>query len=355
MNVDGLMALLRGGKVPPVLVLHGDEDYFSDAAVRLAREAFLGRAEEGFVALDAPRRPGDSEGTPLPDALEDARTLPMFVAKKLVLWRCPALGEADAVLLAKFAAAAPSFSRVIIAAGETGRGTAKKLADAGAVVVECRRLFDTPWPGRPEWDTALNKWTTARAKERGLALDLQTAHRITAIVGNDLSLVDAALSVLAASGARVTEESVRDLLGGSRDYSVFAFGEAVYERNAALAFRIARNLFLEGTEDERGRNRRDAGYVAGRLVWSAQYRLAQVYAAARLLAQGRSPEEAAAALGGKPPAVRAVTQARAFRIEALRRHFPALTEAAAALRTAVPEAAVMDALVVRLTEDAADV
>jgi DNA polymerase III delta subunit len=350
MTIDAVLSSLRSGKVPPVLVLSGDEGWFIDEAVRLAREKFLSGVSEGYQPASGPRRSGDPEGLVLSAALEEARTLPMFATKKLVHWRAGTLSGEDVTALTKYATKPPSFARVIVEVGELGKAAETALGEAGVAVASCRRLFDTPWPGRPEWDTPLDKWTAARAREVGLSLNVRIAHVLTSIVGNDLRLIDSALSVLSASGRPADEEAVRELLGGSREYSIFSFGDAVYDSDAALAHRIAKNLFLEGTEDERGRLQREAGHVGNRLVWAVWFRLNQVYAAARLREAGRTDAEVVAELGGKPAAKRAVAQARATGTSVLLRHFKLVAEAWAALRSVASERAVVDGLISRLTE-----
>ncbi|MCU0727288.1 MAG: hypothetical protein MUE73_16125 [Planctomycetes bacterium] len=350
MTIDALISSLRSGKIPAVIVLHGDEGWFIDEVLRIAREKFLAGNAEGYLSGNGPRRAGDPDGILLFAALEEARTLPMFVAKKLVHWRSGSLSEQDAATLGKYAANPPAFARVVVEVSELGKGAEKSLTEAGAAVASCRRLFDTPWPGRPEWDTPLDKWTSARARELGLSLTARLAHVLTSIVGNDLRLVDSALAVLAASGRPADEEAVKDLFGGSREYSIFAFGDAIYDGDAALAYRIARNLFLEGTEDERGRMHREPGHVANRLVWAVWFRLNQVWAAAVLLESGRKEAEVVAEFGGKPAARRAVGQARAAGTQTLRQHFLLVAEAWAALRSVASERAIVDGLIARLSE-----
>ena len=188
------------------------------------------------------------------------------------------------------------------------------------------------------------------------SMTLATAHLLTGLVGNDLHAVDSTIEKIAlaiGSKPEIDEEAIRALTGGGREFGAFAFGEAVYGRDVREAFRVARNAFREGVEDARGRRVHRSEVVAGRLLWSVQYRLKSVYEARRLLDDGRSEQEVLAALGGprKPAAIRAIAQAKRFPLKSLREHFILLADAEAELRTPVPEEVVVESLVPKLVGD----
>jgi len=332
-KIDALLGMLRSGKIPVAVVLAGDERWFADQAVRLVKDAFL--PEDGeTVILEAPKSITDPEGTSLAAATDEVLTVPMFGGRKLILYRMGKFGVDEAKLVAGVASAAPDFARLVVQASAVTAAVAKHLTAAGVPLGECRKLFDTPWPGKPEWDTALNKWVTARARERGRRLDLRTAHVLTGVLGNDLGGLESALEKLClASGdrAEIVEEDVRALTGGSREFDAFAFGEAVYGRNSAAAFRVSRNAFIEGVEMPDGRRVRVEDVVAGRLIWS----------------KGIGVRNRAAAL-------RAVKQAGTFDLPALRRHHALLARAEAEVRTTVPGQVVVETLIPKLTEGVDD-
>jgi len=343
--------------VPGVIVLHGEEGWFASEAARTVRESFLGEEDEGLVLRDAPRTASDPEGARLGAVLDEARTVPMFGGRKVIWYRASSLDDGERKALAEAAGSRLEFSRLVVSLRKLGKAAAAALTKAGAAVADARRLFDTPWPGRPETDTPLNKWAAGRAGRRGLRMSLATAHLLTGQLGNDLGRIDSAIEKLAtaAKGRREIDESaVRALTGGGRGFDAFAFGDAIYDRDERKAWRVSRNAFSEGMEDARGRRDRSPSFVAGRLLWSVGFRLKDVYRAARLLAEGRSEEEAIRGLGrGRhPAAIRAVGQARRFPIETLRRHHVLLAEAEAVLRSALPQEVVVERLIPVLTETA---
>ena len=350
-----LLAVLGGERLPAVAVFFGDEPWFAEEGIRAVRRGFLGDDGEGYLSYEGPTGPRDREGKSLLEAIEEGRTVPMFGGRQVVAWRGRSLADEEVAALAGLAGSSPAFLRVVVRVGSLGAGAQKKLAKAGVALGNSRKLFDTPWPGRPEFQTPLNQWACERARHHRLRVDIRTAHVLTGAVGNDLAGVDShleRLSVLLGDGAEVTEDDLAPILGAGRDFDAFAFGDAIYRRDTAKAFRVARNAFREGIEDQRGKRSRDGGYVAGRLIWSASFTLERVYEAARLLADGRSPAEAEAAIGkGRPSPVakRAVEMARGFDLAALRNHYVWLARAEADTRTALPPEVVVESLIPRLT------
>jgi DNA polymerase III delta subunit len=185
-------------------------------------------------------------------------------------------------------------------------------------------------------------------------MTLAAAHALTSLTGNDLGAVDATLrnlTVAAGDRPEIDEDTVRELVGGGRDYGAFAFGEAVYTRDPAKALAIARNAFREGIEDQKGRRVRDAGYVAGRLLWSVGFRLKDVYRVSKVLAAGASDAEAEKASGKRGPiAKRLLRQAKGFTPEELIGHWVLLADAEADLRTPVPPPVIVERFVGTVTE-----
>jgi DNA polymerase-3 subunit delta len=355
MTIDALLARLREGRIPPVVVLFGNESWFADRALDAFVTSFLDGDRGGLLTLDAPRAAGDTEGTPLGAALDEARTAPMFAGRKVVFFRSRgALAAEEIEGLERVARAGPPFSRVLVFVPELSKGAEKKLGEAGALTAAARRPFEKAWPGEPEWKTPLNRWVLARAGERGKRISLQDAHVLTRILGAELGTLAAVLDRLViAVGDRpvITREDLRAVVGREREYDAFAFGEAIYRLDAAEALRVARNSFLDGVSDRWGKKSRDEDVVAGRLLWSARRRLGAIQAATALISSGKSREEVVQALGGRrnPGAVRAAEEARKFQPDELLRHQLLLTDAEAELRSAVPRQAVISRLVLALT------
>ena len=353
MNAMDVIARLRGGAAPVLTVLFGEEPWFAGKAVDLVCEQFLEGSDEPPEIVDGPRSGTDSEGVPLARALEDARTVPMFAGRRVVFYRAHSPDKKEPELLKSFAACDSQFVRLVYSARTMGKGAETSLSKAGALVGNARKLFDKPYPGQPAFNTALNKWFCERVRDQGRNLDLRTAHVLTEQVGNDLMALESHLErILIAVGPKpsLDEDDVRNAFAGGREYDGFAFGEAVYERNAASAFRVCRSAFSEGLTDRQGRRSTAEGTVAARLLWSVRFRLGDVYSARALLDGGASPEEAAKGLttGSPISRKRAVGLASAFTRGALLSHFGLLESAEADLHQSIPAATVIETLIPRL-------
>jgi len=352
-NATEVLGRLRGGDVPALTVLYGEESWFAQRAVEIVRERFLEGSDEPTEIVDGPRSAKDSEGVALARALEEACTVPMFASRRVVFYRAHSPDKKEPELLKSFAASDSKFVRMVYSARTLGKAAETGMSKAGALVGNARKLFDRPYPGQPAFNTALNKWLAERAREQGRRLDLRTAHVLTEQVGNDLLALESHLErILIAVGPKeeLYEDDVRDAFGGGREYDGFAFGEAVYERDAATAFRVCRNAFSEGLTDRQGRRTNAEGVVAARLLWSVRFRLGDVYGARALMDKGASPEEAAKGLTTGSPISRrrAVGLAGAFNGGTLLSHFGLLERAEADLHQSVPAATVIEALIPRL-------
>ena len=350
MNATEVLGRLRGGDVPALTVLYGEESWFARKAVEIVRERFLKGTDDPIEIVDGPRSASDSEGVALARALEEACTVPMFASRRVVFYRAHSPDKKEPELLMRFAGSESTFVRMVYSARSLGKAAENGLVKAGALVGNARKLFDRPYPGQPAFNTALNKWLAERAHERGRRLDLRTAHVLTEQVGNDLMALESHLErILIAAGGKdvLYEDDVRDAFGGGREYDGFAFGEAVYERDAATAFRVCRNAFSEGLTDRQGRRSNAEGSVAARLLWSVRFRLGDVYGARALMDRGATPEEAAKGLttGSPISRKRAVGLAAAFDRKTLLAHFGLLEQAEADLHQSVPAATVIETLI----------
>ena len=354
MKAEDLLSRLDRGEIPVVTLLHGEERWFAQRAAEVVKGAFLGDGDGEFATVEGKKGEKDLHGTPLPPVIDDLRTVPMFGGRRVFLYRAYTLEADDLAALLSFAKAKSSYSRLVLHLDSLPQGAAPKLTKAGAAVGEARKLFDSPWAGKPAWNTPLNQWAVARARELGLKLDLRTAHVLTGIIGNELGNILAALRKLTVESdgrGPVGEDEIRKVTGGGREFDAFAFGDAIYARDAARALRICRNAFSEGISDRKGRRSQNASGVAARLLWSVNYRLDQIHRGAAMLADGRSEGEVQKAIGGNTPAaIRGLEYAKTFELATLRQHHVWLLEGEGELRRINGlEQHVLEVLIPRLT------
>jgi DNA polymerase III subunit delta len=97
---------------------------------------------------------------------------------------------------------------------------------------------------------ALNEWTTKRAVESH-GLTPAIAAQVTRVTPPDLSIIDSELSKLAAykaSGSKLTNEAVTDLLAGGREDEIFKLTDNLLPHPTPQALQIARGLTRGGLQ-----------------------------------------------------------------------------------------------------------
>ena len=97
---------------------------------------------------------------------------------------------------------------------------------------------------------ALSDWAARRAVEKH-GLTPVIAAQVVRTAPPDLSVIDSELTKLAAykaSGARLTNEAVTELLAGGREDEIFKLTDNLLPRPTAQALEIARNLTRSGLQ-----------------------------------------------------------------------------------------------------------
>ncbi|HSV98034.1 MAG TPA: DNA polymerase III subunit delta [Spirochaetota bacterium] len=81
----------------------------------------------------------------------------------------------------------------------------------------------------PPFENDLVAYIVRALEPEGISIDARPARALVDLLGRDVRAVDGALEKLRNAGvARVTEETVRSLIGGEKDYSLFEFVDALY-------------------------------------------------------------------------------------------------------------------------------
>ena len=304
---DMAQAVARG--LPPVVVLAGAERFFREEALGLVVDHVLPEGDPGgaFLRFDA-RRAEDREGVSA--AVDELRSVSLFGGGKVVAIDNPesASGPWAAVartspitVLAKAALQAPGGDGVLVlltSKGVKGRDAApvKTLQKAGALVVDCRALYDSPgaWKrGGPKHDHELARFLASRMGERhGKRMGLPEAHLLTELIGTDLSaLVDAleSLALYVGDGDHVRTDDVHATHGARRSDPAWRLVDAVFEGDRAGAIALLEGALARGLPDARGtavvRGEALFGYLGAAL--HGQYR--KILAGAEALAAGEDP------------------------------------------------------------------
>ena len=230
---------LKAGRVGPLYLLFGPEDYLRDAAARAVTEAALKRAalrefnESGFSLA----------GVDVQQAIAAAEQLPMMADRRVVrITDFGKLRESDEAALLRYVTRPVETSTVIFVADELDkrRKLSKSLLEICASV-EFARLGDA--------DLAV--WAKDRLRHLGASTDERTLRHVIALTGAGVRHLNKELEKLATAAQPsgiVSMEMVEELVGRSREHSNFELTDHLTARNRKRALETLQRLLDDGAE-----------------------------------------------------------------------------------------------------------
>jgi DNA polymerase III subunit delta len=230
------MARTATSRAAIVLLLHGDERFLIAEAARATLEAWKADLVSDF-GLDT------LEGTGITSArLQDSiLQAPFLDPYRVVHVRMLPAQRAESVAAA-LTEVPPTTRLLMTVAGRLSAGNklVKAVVSAQGNVQEMQNL-----KGR-----TLSDWTSKRAVEiHGLTPAI--AAQVTRVTPPDLSIIDSELSKLAAykaSGSKLTNEAVAELLAGGREDEIFKLTDNLLPHPTPQALQIARGLTRGGLQ-----------------------------------------------------------------------------------------------------------
>ncbi len=228
--------MARAATSPTVLLLHGDERFLIAEAARTTLDAWKPElvSDFGFETLD---------GTGLTAArLQDSiLQAPFLDPYRVVHVRMLPAQRAESVAGA-LTEIPPTTRLLITVTGRLGGGNklVKAVAAAHGTTQEMQHL-----KGR-----ALSEWASKRATENH-GLTAAIAAQVVRVTPPDLSIVDSELSKLAAykaSGSKLTNEAITELLAGGREDEIFKLTDNLLPHPTPQAMQIARGLARGGLQ-----------------------------------------------------------------------------------------------------------
>ena len=218
------------------LLLHGEERFLVDERAHATLDAWRQDLVSDF-GLET------LEGAGLaPARLQDAvLQAPFLDPYRVVFARMVPANRAEG--LATAVTQIPTSTRLLITvAGRLGSGNklVKAVAAAGGAVEEMSHL-----KGR-----ALTEWAGRRATEKH-GLTAAVAAQVVRVSPPDLSVIDSELTKLAAykaTGEKLTNEVVAELLAGGREDEIFRLTDNLLPRPTPQALEIARHLTRSGLQ-----------------------------------------------------------------------------------------------------------
>jgi DNA polymerase-3 subunit delta len=236
---EDLKRALKAGRLEPLYLLFGAEDYLRDRAARAISEAAL---------ADAPLREFNEASysltnTDVQQAIAAAEQLPMMAVRRVVrISEFNKLREADEDALVRYLARPVASSVVIFTSDDLDkrRKLSKTLLDA-CVSVEFAALADRE----------LLTWAKSHLRELKAETDERTLSQIVALVGSDVRTLSNELDKLATAAlpsGRITMEMVDALVGRSRELSNFELTDHLIARNRKRALQTLQRLLDDGSE-----------------------------------------------------------------------------------------------------------
>ena len=230
------MARTATTRAATVLLFHGEERFLIGEAARATFDAWMAElvSDFGFEIL---------EGTGLtPARLQDSiLQAPFLDPYRAVHVRGLPAQRAESVAAA-LTEIPPTTRLLITVSGRLGAGNklVKAVASASGTTHEMQ-----PMKAR-----ALTEWTAKRAIENH-GLTAAIAAQVVRVTPPDLSVIDSELSKLAAykaSGSKLTNEAVAELLAGGREDEIFKLTDNLLPRPTPQAMQIARGLTRGGLQ-----------------------------------------------------------------------------------------------------------
>lgn len=222
-----LAKAMRDGSFAPVYLLHGDDDFRKEAAVRqLVASAVEAGLRDFNVEL---RRGADLDAETLGALLA---TPPMMADRRVLVVRDVGALRKDARTELDRYLARPAADAVVVLVAPAGAKPDRPLLDHAAVsAVEFKPLEGDKLPG----------WIVGHARtELGVEITPEAASLLLAAVGADLPSLATELDKLASyAGERaIDEEAVSAIVGVRRGETLGDFLDAVAARDAARALAL---------------------------------------------------------------------------------------------------------------------
>ena len=218
----------------PVYLLHGEDDFLKDAAVRQLVAAVVDPATRDFNCET--RRAGDVDAETLGSLLA---TPPMMAERRLLVVRDVAALKKDARRELDRYLARPAADVVLALVALAGARADKALLDHAAVAaVDFRQLTGDELP----------KWVAHHADaELGGSITPEAAELLCAAVGSELAQLAAELDKLLSytSGEEIDEAAVSAVVGVRRGETLGDFLDAVAARDARRALGLVEHVLQQ--------------------------------------------------------------------------------------------------------------
>ena len=236
---EELWRRLKAGKVEPLYLLFGPEDYLRDAAARAVADAAL----KGAALREFNESSYSLASVDVQQAIAAAEQLPMMGGRRVVrITDFGKLREADEEALVRYVTRPVETSTVVFVSGDLDkrRKLSKTLLEVCASVEFAEQK-----------DAELATWARDRLKHLGAHADERALRQIVALTGTSLRQLATELEKLATAalpGGQITMEMVDALVGRSRELSNFELSDHLIARDRRRALETLRKILDDGAE-----------------------------------------------------------------------------------------------------------
>ncbi len=277
MTTEELLARVRRGETPPVVLLWGDEDWLIQQAVDGLRTAEVFQVNPGLNTSIhwAPQ-------TPAQEVLGAAQTLPFLGSRRLIIvHEVGAWPAADKARVIDYLAdPCPTTCLVLTAVKLDGREKFSQAVKKAAAVIQFKRLNRR----------ALADWLRERARGRGKDLDPAAAGALIDRLGTGLGELDSALdkaALFVGAAPRIEAADVTAVTTDSRSRSIFELTDALGAGRLEAALTALDKLLALGEPESR-------------ILFMIVRHLRQLWVVGDLIASGAGRAEVGRTLGVPP-------------------------------------------------------
>lgn len=230
MDTNKIISDIKGRKLLPVYLLHGEEPYAIDLVSDCIETQVLDEAQRGFDQTVL-----YGKDTDFATIVSAARRYPMMSDYQVIIVKeAQNLKWKEDDLLVTYLEN-PMKSTVLVLAYKHGkfdkRRKVYKVAEKAGAVLESPKLYDDK----------VAPWINTFVKDRGWRIHPQASAMMAEYLGADLSKVVNELEKLMLNVPKEQEIAVQDIernIGISKEFNVFELTTALAKRDAAKAFRI---------------------------------------------------------------------------------------------------------------------
>ncbi len=230
MTFEALMKNLKAGKLKPVYLLQGEEDFFIDKACHFFEHELLPEAERDFNLSIFYGKDADWS-----DVINACRRYPMFSERQVVILKeAQSMRSTDFNKLERYLEDLMESTLFVMTYKKgkvDGRSKISKLVAKKGEVLLVKKVYDNQMPA----------WIKTYVKSHGYDITEKACLLLTSHIGTDLSVQANELGKIFINfpkGKKIDEAVVEKYVGISREYNIFEFQNALGTKDLPRIMRI---------------------------------------------------------------------------------------------------------------------